>query len=229
MDINFRQIAIGLGIAVFWVFFRYRWPAVNKYIAYGGMIVGVLIAAIGFLPSQSPLAKERLPGFSTTIGLKINDAAKLGRQYIFEYSDPEGAKTSFYLLETNRFAFSVSDTRGETYSIEVPLGSGGIPLGRFIFLTCQIGGSASATFLRVLVNEKDVQDRSYPFPIDLGSKAWVRGTIGADNRGQHNSAFEALAFNAMGHVTLTNNDVASLIGGLSQYLRDINSPLAKEL
>ena len=105
---------------------------------------------------------------------------------------------AFYVLDTNRFTFAVTDVRGESYSLEIPIGDDGIPLLRFVFLTCQVGVSSNATFLRVLVNEKDVKNRSYEFPIDLGSKAWVNGTLGADNNGQHNSAFESLAFSAMG-------------------------------
>jgi hypothetical protein len=81
----------------------------------------------------------------------------------------------------------------------------------------------------VLVNERDIQNRSYAFPIDLGSKAWVNGTLGADNSGQHNSAFESLAFSAMGHVTLTNKNIGDLIKRLRQCLIDIHSPLATQL
>jgi hypothetical protein len=221
-------ITIGVGFSIASFFARYIFPGMPKYVSWPGMGIGIAIAIWSLIPPAFPLANDSLPGFSATIGLKINDAAKLGRQYFFEYSDPEGAKSSFYLLETNRFAFSVTDTRGETYALEVSLGSEGVPLGRLIFLTCQVGVSANATHLRVLVNRKDVQNRSYPFAIDLGSKAWVKGTIGADNKGEHNSAFEIFSA-GFGHVTMPDKDIASLIARLSQYLRDIHSPLANEL
>jgi hypothetical protein len=61
MGINFRQIAIGLGIALFFLFFRYRWPTVNKYLAYIGMFVGALIIVIALIPMRSPPEQETKP------------------------------------------------------------------------------------------------------------------------------------------------------------------------
>jgi hypothetical protein len=225
--INFRQIAVGLGLALFFLFFRYRWPAVNRYVAYVGMLLSILIVAIALIPPRSPLANETFPGFSTTIALKINDAAKIGRQYIFEYKTPEGAKTSFYLAGTGRFSFSTTDIHNEIYSIEIPVGAAGVPIYKFIFLSCEVGVADASTTLRVLIDGKEIAYRTFPFRIDLGSKAWIKGTIGADTDGQNNGAFETLAMNGMGHVTFTDAQLESFIRGFRKYLHDIGSPIAE--
>jgi hypothetical protein len=222
MGINFRQIAIGLGIALFFLFFRYRWPAVNQYCAYVGMFVGVFIVGIALMPARSPLANETFPGFSSTLALRINDAAKIGRQYIFEYKTPEGAKASFYLAGTGRFNFSVTDIHNEIYPLEIKLGNDGIPLNRFIFLSCEVGAADTSSTLRVLIDGKEIVYQTFPFRIDLGSMAWVNGTIGADTNGQNNGAFETLATGSMGHVTLSDEQLEALIKRIRTYLHGVN-------
>jgi hypothetical protein len=194
------------------------------------MVGGVVIVAVALWRTPpSPLANESLPGFSSTFGLKIKDAAKLNRQYLFEYQTPEGAKAAFYFSAAgDRFVFGVTDTRGDVQSVDLPVGPGGVPIVRFVVITCQVGLGTNQTSMRVLLDEREVQARTLPYRMDLGSRSWTRGTLGADNGGQNNAAFEALAFAAMGHTTLTDKDVKNLIGGLRKYLRDINSPLATE-
>lgn len=222
MGINLRQIAVGLGIALFFLFFRYRWPTVNKYFSYIGMVLGVLIVAIALMPARSPLANESFPGFSSTLALQIKDAAKIGRQYIFEYKTPEGAKTSFYLAGTGRFLFSVTDIHSEVYSLEIPIGNDGIPLNRFIFLSCEVGVADASSTLRVLIDGKEIVYRTFPFRIDLGSKDWVNSSIGADGNGQNNGAFETLAMRAMGHLTFLNKQLADFIKINRKFLHEIN-------
>jgi hypothetical protein len=222
MGINLRQIVIGLGIALFFLFFRYRWPAVNKYLSYAGMVLGVLIVGIALVPPHSPLGDENFPGFSSTFALKIKNAAKIGRQYLFEYKTPEGAKTAFYLAGTGRFSFSVTDVHNETYSLEIPIGNDGIPLNRFIFLSCEVGATDASSTIRVLIDGKETAYRIFPFRIDLGSRSWVNGTIGADGNNQNNGAFETLAVGAMGHATFLDKQLAGLIKGTRKYLHDTN-------
>ncbi|HMI97823.1 MAG TPA: hypothetical protein VK479_15015 [Micropepsaceae bacterium] len=41
---------IGLGVSIFFAFLRYRVPAVPKPLATGGMAIGILVMAAGFLP-----------------------------------------------------------------------------------------------------------------------------------------------------------------------------------
>jgi hypothetical protein len=230
VELNYRQIAVAFGVAVFLAAFRYVFSTVPKAIALAGMVGGIAIVAVALLwTPPSPLAKESLPGFSSTFGLKIKDAAKLNRQYLFEYQDPEGAKVAFYFSAAgDRFVFSVTDTRGDVQSVDLPVGPGGVPIARFVAVTCQVGLATNQTFMRVLLDEREVQARSLPFRMDLGSRSWTRGTWGADNAGQNNAAFEALAFAAMGHTTLTDKNVKDLIGRLREYLRNINSPLTSE-
>jgi hypothetical protein len=128
MEINYRQVAIALGVTLFLAAFRYVFSTVPKVIAIAGMVVGILIvAATVFWTQPSPLAGERLPGFSSTFGLKIKDAAKLSQQYLFEYQTPEGAKAAFYFPAAgDRFVFPLTDTHNDVQSIDLPVGPGGI-------------------------------------------------------------------------------------------------------
>jgi hypothetical protein len=126
-------ISIGLGLSILFFFLRYLVPAMPKYVSWPGMAIGVGVIIWSMVPPAFPLSNSTFPGLSTTMGLKINDASKLGRQYVFEYSTPEGAKTALYLLDTNRFTFVVTDVHGESYSLEIPIGDAGIPIANLYF------------------------------------------------------------------------------------------------
>ena len=185
-------------------------------------IIGVVVTAVIFSgpfyfqrithPGEvySPLATETLPGFSITFALKILNVSALRRQYVFQYEDAEKSNVALYFSPNDIFVFSATDVGGETVSLEVPVGEKGIPIYKFIFLSCEIGVSSNTTDLRVLVDGKEVQHREYPYRADLGSRNWAKGVIGADLQGRNNSAFE-IAGDIVGHVTLTNGKITMMI------------------
>ena len=118
-------------------------------------------------PRLRRLQKRACRNYQSTFGLKIKDAAKLNRQYLFEYQDPEGAKVAFYFSATgDRFVFSVTDTRGDVQSVDLPVRPGGVPIARFVAVTCQVGLATNQTFMRVLLHEREVQARALPFRMD---------------------------------------------------------------
>ncbi len=178
-------------------------------------------SAVAASESTSALANQTLPGFSATFGLKILNVPALRRQYVFHYEDAEAAKVDLYFSPNDLFIFSGTDVRGEAFSLEIPVGNNGIPIYKFMFLSCEIGVSSNATYLRVLVDGKEVQSRDFSYRADLGSRNWEKGRIGADAQGQNNSAFE-IAAASMGHVTLTNKNIEDLINRLRDYLKSIN-------
>jgi hypothetical protein len=200
-----------LSLAIRWLF-----PSVPRSIAVILIaIVGIMAILLVFAPWQqhSPLYYESYPGFQSIEALKIKDAAKLNRQYVFEYETPERAKAAFYFSDTgDRFIFSVTDVHGAVQSLDFKVGKE-IPLYRFIFLTCQLGLGTAETYLRVFIDGKEMQSKTLPFRMDFGSRQW-HGNIGADLNGKNNAAFERLAISAIGHITMTDQQIKSVITDL---------------
>lgn len=193
------RLAFGLGISALFAFLRYRFPVMPKSISNIGIVAGILLIAYAIIswliPVSGPLARELFPGFSSTFALKINDAASAKRQYIFDYKTNEGAESSFYFSSSgDRFIYAIKDVHGDVQSLDLKIGDGGVPISKFVFLTCQVGLATNETYLRVLINEKEVISRIFPFRLDFGSRQWVKGAIGADVTGNNNSAFEYLSF-----------------------------------
>jgi hypothetical protein len=145
------------------------------------------IQKIGPTPASS--VDGNLLGFSALMTIRMDDLTKLSRKYVFEFATPEGSRAAFYLSASDRFTFSVTDLHHEMYPIEVVIGPDGIPLNQFVILWFEAASTSNASFLRVFVNDKIVAVRDLDFPIDLGSRNWMAGTIGADITGQSNGAF----------------------------------------
>jgi len=157
----------------------------------------------------SPLAAESLPGFSATGALSIHDLAASRRKYVFDFHTPEGARASFYFSAKDYPIFAITDLQGETYSIDAPLGNEGIPLNKVVYLTCEVGVTNNATYLRILVDGREVAHQELHMAIDLGSKSWA-GTLGTDKDRQNTGAFSAGLF-GNGHVTMPDDHLKSHI------------------
>jgi amino acid transporter len=181
------------------------------------LLMGMMVAGIGvivliiifFWPSDafnSPMA-----GFSNYSVVRVFDTPDFKRKYLFDYQTPEGAKVSFYISASDIFTLSATDIRGESYPLEIPIASGKIPLTSYVVLFCEIGFTKDSTILRVGVNKAEVQRRTLPFVIDLGSQNWNAGTFcGVPLRitewGNYNKA-------------LTNDDINKLVDNVRQYVK----------
>jgi hypothetical protein len=153
----------------------------------GMLLRGVPVPTLGSTVREgatSDQRDERLLGITVHTVINIQDVAALRRKYVFDLGTPDRARAAFYLSASDRFTFTVTDIHGETYPLEIPLGRRGVPFGEFTHLLCEAGSASSYSFLRVLVNGKEVQRRSLPFPIDLGSRDW-RTILGADADGRN--------------------------------------------
>lgn len=175
----------------------------------------------------SPLATQSLPGFSATAPLELRDVAAIRRQYLFDYETPEHARVSFYLSAKDHPTFAVLDVQGETYSVEAPLGAGGIPLNNMVFLTTEVGVSNNNAFLRILVDGKEIAHQELGFPIDLGSKKWSRGTLGADNNHQNNAAFR-MGFWGFSHTTMDNDHLITHIKNVQNLVNTVGFDAATQ-
>jgi len=160
--------------AVGFAFFAalYFWPAVKE----------------GPGANTESITDSQLPGFAAVIFIKMGDVTKIRRKYVLDFATPEGAQASFYQSASNIFTFAVTDTRKESYPIEIPLGPAGIPLGEWSTVLFEEGSTNNASLLRVFVNGALVASRDLAFTVDLGSRDW-RTVVGADLAGENGGAY----------------------------------------
>lgn len=192
-----------------------------------GIVINVALAAIGgaLIWHYSPvylLSAESLEGFTASAFVRLYDTPEVKKRYIFDMATTDGAKASFYLSASGLFTYSITDTHGASYNLEIPVGTGGIPIDRYVYLYCEAGVDDESTIVRVMIDAKEVRRRVYDFPIDLGKKDWKKFTIGADNEDQNNAPFKIAMFSA-GHTTFSNIDVKNMFVIFSQYLKDVGS------
>jgi hypothetical protein len=192
-----------------------------------GIVINLAIAAIvgalvwHYSPADFAKAKN-LEGFTASALVRLYDTPEAKNRYIFDLVTTDGAKVSFYLSASGLFTYSITDTHGAAYNLEIPVGNNGIPIDRYVYLYCEAGVDDDSTVVRVMIDAKEVRRRVYDFPIDLGKKDWKQFTIGADNKGQNNAPFKIAMF-TVGHTTLSNTDVKNMLVIFSQYLKDIGS------
>jgi hypothetical protein len=165
-------------------------------------------------PIVHPL-DEKLPGFASGMMVRTEDVTEMRRKYQFDFHTTEGAKAGFYLSASNRFAFSVTDIHGEPYTLDIPLGSNGIPFEKFAYVFCEVGTASSYSYLRALVDGKEVARRDLSFPLDLGSRHWLP-EIGADANGRNRAAM-SFAEGGIFSMTLSDSEIAALTKNVLQY------------
>jgi hypothetical protein len=177
----------------FWKWFL--WLGVLVFI---GCALALLIDLLrpGDQTPKHPL-DEKLPGFGSGMMVRIDDSPDVRRKYQYEFRTPDGAKAAFYLSASNRFAFSVTDIHGEPNTLDIPLGSNGVPIGKWVYVFCEVGTASNYSYLRALVNGKEVARRDNEFPIDMGSRRWMP-VLGSDASGQNGGVFSLLEIIAYG-------------------------------
>ena len=189
-----------------------------------GFLGAVLVGGIAFV--YVPLYRE-LPGFSSFLFVRLYDTPEARRKYIFDFESPTNSGASAYLSSSDIFTFSVTDTHGETYNLEVPLSDKTIPIDRFIFLYCDAGIGGQHTTLRILVDGQIIANRVLDFPIDFGPEywKWKHATLMADKNGKNNAAM-TVAIWGSGHSTTSVARIKRLQHTFEKYLADVGSPLA---
>jgi hypothetical protein len=100
----------------------------------------------------------------------------------------------------------LTDTNGEGHPLEVPIGDG-VPIDRFIMLTCEVGVKEKSTVMRISVNGKRVRNVELPFRLDLGTLNVPGGVIGADLEGLHGAQFDDVE-TGLNSATLSNDELA---------------------
>ncbi len=110
--------------------------------------------------------------------VRLYDSPEFIRRHVFDAEADDNAKIAFYLSASSFFTLSVTDIRGESYTLEAKAGHDGIPIDDFIVLFCEVGVSKTSTVLRILVNDKEVARREVLVPINLGKMNWKHMGIG---------------------------------------------------
>ena len=139
------------------------------------------------VPATRP-ADEKLPGFGSGMIVQTGDVQEVRRKFQYAFRARDGAKVAFYLSASNRYAFSVTDINGEEYKLDIPLGYNGLPFGKWAYIFCEVGSASSYSYLRAMLNGKEVARRDFDFPLDLGSRKWMP-VLGADADGKNGGAF----------------------------------------
>lgn len=190
------------------------WPDIKiwQYLFYASLLP---LSLYGFLWLKELFCDvEKLPGLSFHAAIKILDVSAVRRKYFFQCKSPDGTEASFFMSASNRFAFSVTDIRKETYSLDVPIGSEGVPMGRYIYLICEAATSSNSSFMRILVDGKEIQRRDFKFPIDMGSRQWSMA-VGGDSEGKNNAAF-ALAEVIILSMSITRKEMKVIYSDLKE-------------
>ena len=196
-----------------------RRQTIKWMIRSGGSIAsGALLLALYISVIRPTWRDERLPGFSFVTAIQIQDARKYSDKYVFQYADKEGAIVSLYLSASDVFHFSIKDIRGETKNIDIPSGQEGIPLFQWISLLLEAGTASNYSVMRVSVNGRIVREERFSFHLELGSRDWISGSIGALPDGSSGASFMTTEF---GTPSSTLDHQAAL--KLDKDIRDSNN------
>jgi hypothetical protein len=199
------------GVALAFACFEHGWDKAGTRSRRIGKAIGIilltcfLMATSGYYawpkeqdtPTRASLHVEGLPGFSGNLVIKLVDAPRAQRQYVFDVEDKAGAWVSLYISASNLLTFSVTDTHGEVYSLEIPFSQNGLVLGQFNYLECEVGVGQGSTIMAISVNGSLVGNRIIPGDLSLGDRDWSAGTFGADRQHQQFGSFSVaeIAFN----------------------------------
>lgn len=180
----------------------------------GAIISGGLWLLIDPL-SQRVKEEGGLPGLSLHMYIRIDNLYEDRRKYLFDFGKVGKERLSIYISRDNNFTFSFVDAKGESHSIQIALGDGRINLGKFCYLSCEVGINGQNTLLRVFV-DGDLKERLLlPFKTDIGGLNISNGVIGADLNGENGAAFAIEEF-IVRNVTASNR----VIEGITKYFAE---------
>ena len=158
----------------------------NSRLIGGACLLGFLFLVLliyGTYQYSKPLTEltcdlsSSLPGLSWNAAIKLENTPAARRKYLFDMVTEAGARLSIYVSGQDIFTFMVIDSNGEPYAVHVPLGSTGIPLGEYIYLSCEVGIGSRETLLTVSRNAVEVGRLAKPFRIDTGPITTKRGLV----------------------------------------------------
>ena len=169
------------------------------------------------LQSAEAEVKEKFPGFSIHMVVSLHKLDEKRRKYTLDLTGDKRGRVSIYHDPVDIFTLSVSDVYGEEYSVKVPSGTNGVPFDEPIYLACEVGVRPNSTFLRVLVNGRQVGAVDFPLKIETGTINTAGGVLGADLNGKNGArldVYEIVAYTS----TLTTYETQRLLSYFSEHL-----------
>jgi hypothetical protein len=185
-----------------------------------GIVLNLATAAIALalVWYYSPihfLNQKGLPGFMAFAFVRVDNTSEAKNRYVFDQVTSDGAGAAFYQLgSSSLFIFSIRNTHGAFYNLEIPVGDNGVPVDRYVFLYCEAGIGKDSTVARVMIDGKEVRRRVLDFPMDLGKQDWKQATVGIDS-----APFEIGMF-GVGQETFSDSDIRTHYAQFVQFLKD---------
>jgi len=134
--------------------------------------------------------KKALPGLSLHTFIRVNNLPAARRKYIFDFGHTQKERFSVYISSDNIFTFSFVDAKNEPHVIQLPVGGNGFPIGRFVYMCCDLGISGESTELRMYVDGEEIGSLILPFKTDVGALDVGNGVMGSDLSGENGSAVD---------------------------------------
>jgi hypothetical protein len=181
------------------------------------IVTGELANLYARLPAPERIENEKYPGVSINIVLRLHEIHEPRRKYLLDFGEHRGGRLSIYLDPNNVFTVSLIDLRGEQYAVRAPTGIGGVQFNQFLYLNCEVGIRERSTFLRVLVDGREIGNIDIPSRIDAGAISIPGSVTGADIDGANGAAFDEIE-SAIFTMTLTTAEIGSLL----QYFQSKN-------
>ena len=182
--------------------------------------VGAGVALFSEICVRAGRAKKTFPGFSAIAFVRLDNSPGEQNRYVFDRATSDGAGAAFYRLSASSlFIFSIRNTHGEFYNLEIPVGDKGIPTERYVFLYCEAGVGKDLTVARVMIDGKEIRRRVLNFPMDFGRQDWkpVKGEV--DGKGSKQAPFE-IGMLSIGQETLSDPDIRNHYLLFIQFLKD---------
>jgi hypothetical protein len=194
-------------------------PTTAAWVGYVLIVSGIVLALWGVRIDDQHWWRWRsnipsMAGYTMHSVVKLAYAATSERKYIFRSNDKSGLSLAFYLSASETFTLVVTDRSSETYAVQIPFNSSGVPFAQMINLSLALGLEHGRTILRVCVNGRVVALRAFPFQIGLPQAPWVLIIGESLSNGQfteiHDGAgFDLYEFAAFGQFLGTKEDKAA--------------------
>lgn len=186
---------------------RYHRASIRWQATFGSLaVIVVALMAYGLYRYQM---RPSLPGVSVHSVLALHNQHPSRRQIVFEFGDAAHGRLDAYISADGTFTFSLLDANGELFDLLIPIGAGGVPLDRFVYLACEVGRDENITKMRVFVDGREVGYRYLPFWAAIDPLAGG-GTIGNDASRLHGSAM-TISVMAVYSRTLTRRETADTL------------------
>jgi hypothetical protein len=210
-------VILGATLLFLWQDWR---PRLGPGIVLNLATAAIALALVWHYSPIHPAGKQKgLPGFTAFAFVRLDSVPAARDRYVFDQATSDGAGAAFYqLASSSLFIFSLGNTHGDSYHVEIPVGDkGGIPVDRYIFLYCEAAIGKDSTVARVMIDGKEVRRRVLNFAMDLGKQDWKQ--VGVDGKTENGANFKPSKL-GIGQEALSDSDIRAHYVQFAQFLKD---------